>query len=58
VTADEPRDTSDKDRVCHVHPIENLALEGAIDDDTPDPMTSHLLPAMLRLSDVSPTARD
>jgi AcrR family transcriptional regulator len=41
-----------------VHGYTNLALEGAIDDDTPDPLTSDLLPAMLRLLDVSPTARD
>jgi hypothetical protein len=39
-------------------PIESLALEGAIDDDTPDPMTSDLLPPMLRLLDVSLTAPD
>ena len=39
-----------------VHGYTTLALEGAIDDDTPDPLTSDLLPAMLRLLDVSPAA--
>jgi AcrR family transcriptional regulator len=41
-----------------VHGYTSLALEGAIDDGTPDPLTSDLLPAMLRLLDVPPTARD
>jgi AcrR family transcriptional regulator len=41
-----------------VHGYTILALEGAIGDGTPDPMTSDLLPAMLRLLDVSPTAPD
>jgi AcrR family transcriptional regulator len=40
-----------------VHGYASLALEGAIDDGTPDPVASDLLPAMLRLLDVSPAAR-
>jgi AcrR family transcriptional regulator len=40
-----------------VHGYTCLALDGAIGDGTPDPLTSDLLPAMLRLLDVSPTAR-
>jgi hypothetical protein len=35
-----------------VHGYTSLALEGAIDDDTPDPLTSDLLPAMLWLLDL------
>ncbi|MFI6937570.1 hypothetical protein [Streptomyces sp. NPDC050287] len=41
-----------------VHGYKSLALEGAIDEDTSDPLTSDVLPAMLRLLDVSPTDRD
>jgi AcrR family transcriptional regulator len=41
-----------------VHGYASLALEGAIDDDTPDPLMSDLLPAMLRRLDVSPTGPD
>ncbi|MFF4020479.1 TetR/AcrR family transcriptional regulator [Streptomyces sp. NPDC001843] len=41
-----------------VHGYTSLALEGAIDEDTPDPLTSDLLPAMLRLLDLFPTDRD
>ena len=37
-----------------VHGYTSLALEGAIDDETPDPLTSDLLPAMLRLLDLAP----
>lgn len=39
-----------------VHGYTILALEGAIDEDTTDPLTSDLLPAMLRLIDMSPAA--
>jgi AcrR family transcriptional regulator len=38
-----------------VHGYTSLALEGAIDDGAPDPLTSDLLPTMLRLLDLSPT---
>ncbi|PSL04587.1 TetR family transcriptional regulator [Haloactinopolyspora alba] len=41
-----------------VHGYTILALEGAIDGDTSDPLTSDLLPAMLQLLDVSQTACD
>ncbi|MCA1222167.1 TetR/AcrR family transcriptional regulator [Streptomyces sp. 8L] len=39
-----------------VHGYTSLVLEGAIDEDAEDPLTSGLLPAMLRLLDVSPAA--
>lgn len=41
-----------------VHGYTILALEGAIDHDTDDPLRSDLLPAMLRLLDVPPAGRD
>jgi hypothetical protein len=41
-----------------VHGYTSLALEGAIVDGTPDPLTSDLLPTMLALLDVPPAARD
>lgn len=37
-----------------VHGYTTLALEGAIDEEAADPLTSDLLPAMLRLVDVHP----
>ncbi|MBO4254229.1 TetR/AcrR family transcriptional regulator [Streptomyces griseorubiginosus] len=41
-----------------VHGYTSLALEGAIDEDASDPLASDLLPAMLRLLDVTPADRD
>lgn len=41
-----------------VHGYTTLALEGAIGDDTAEPLTSDLLPAMLHLLDVRPTSRE
>lgn len=37
-----------------VHGYTTLALEGAFDGDTPDPLPSALLPAMLKLLDLCP----
>jgi AcrR family transcriptional regulator len=41
-----------------VHGYTSLALEGAINSNAPDPLATDLLPAMLRLLDVSPTSHD
>jgi AcrR family transcriptional regulator len=40
-----------------VHGYTTLALEGAIDEEAPDPWASDLLPAMLQLVDVRPRDR-